>query len=184
MGTVAMTKRSAGARHPSRIAAALADLARFGLIEGARRTYLAVTARSLLRRRLHELAGSRDHGFDKARSKAYHDDSHLVHVAVELVRLARAGATPTELYRYIAYLYQVLASLGVTTPRPLSTLDLAEQQLDGDEDLFFTRRSIHGLRPCALRDEAEVNRTLAAIYTERAAALDLRASRLELGVAS
>lgn len=184
MGTVAMTKLGVGARHPSRIAAALSDLARFDLIEGARRTYLAVTSRALLRRRLHELAGGRDHSFDKARSKAYGDDSHLVHVAVEIVRLRHAGATAAELHRYAGYIQQVLASVGVTPTRPLGTLDLLEAQIDGDEDMSFTRRTVHGMRPEALRAEAEVNRTCAAIYTERAAALEQRAARLELEVAS
>lgn len=184
MGTVAMTKLGVGAKHPSRIAAALADLERFDLIEGARRTYLAVTSRALLRRRLHELAGGRDHSFDKARSKAYGDDSHLVHVAVEVVRLKHAGATSVELHRYVGFLQQVLASVGITPTRPLGTLDLIEAQIDGDEDVVYARRNTHGMRPEALRAEAEINRTCAAIYTERAAALEQRASRLELEVAS
>lgn len=184
MGTVAMAKLGVGAKHPSRIAAALSDLERFDLIEGARRTYLAVTSRALLRRRLHDLAGGRDHSFDKARSKAYGDDSHLVHVAVEIVRLRHAGATAAELHRYAGYIQQVLASVGVTPTRPLGTLDLIEAQVDGEEDMAFARRSVHGMRPEALRAEAELNLMSAAIYTERAAALQARASRLELEVAS
>jgi hypothetical protein len=185
MGTVTVEHTRAGARTPIRIASALAALERHGLIESARQVYRQVTVRVVVRESLHRQSGlGRDHSIDKARSSAYGDDSHLVHVACELVRFAHAGATPTELLRIPQYIHQVLTSLGMMTPRPLGVLDLVEARVDGEEDVAFARRVVHGLRPRELRAEAELNRQAAAIYAERADALDLRASRLELGVAS
>lgn len=183
MGTVAMERAPVGVKVPMRITSALTVLARHGLLDAARQVYLHVTAREIVRETLHRNSGvGRDHSIDKARAKSNSEDSHLIHVACELVRFSHAGATPAELLRVPQYVNQVLTSLGVMTPRPLGVLDLAESKIDGDEDNFFTRRVVHGLRPQALREEAEVNRKAAAIYLERAAALDVRAARLELGV--
>lgn len=53
----------------SRVVAALAELERHDLVEAARAVYLAATARSAVRKRLHAQSGlGRDHSFDKARS--------------------------------------------------------------------------------------------------------------------
>ncbi len=167
MTTATPTPRFARAR-----AAALA--AQHGLIEQARRVYVALTARSGVRARLH--ARGRDHALDKARSRAYAHESALARLTLELLALREAGASAAELERVVVHVRQVVMFAG-PDPRALDLLDAHETRVDGLEDELAMRRRIRGATVDELLEEAHTRDHVAAINTELARRLRAEAHR-------
>lgn len=141
----------------------------FGLIEAARRVYIALTARHSVRRALH--AGRRHAGFDKARAKSCADASPLAQLTIQILELAKAGATRADLQQ-IALHVQSAIDRARPVPRSVDALDLADVESDVQEERMQGRRRIRGAGPDARLAEAALLRQSAAIDIELAEALE------------
>lgn len=146
-----------------------------GRVEEARRVYLALTARSAVRCRLH--AGGRNRVFDRARARSYAHESALARLDDQIIALARCGAKRAELQRIVLHLQQTIAMVA-PEPRDIRELDEIETRIDGLED----RRQVQRLTrqdalPGALLEEAETRDDVAALNIEMSIALRQLAHR-------
>ena len=153
----------------SKSAGARVDALRLGLLESARRVYLAVTSRYTVRRALHR--GGRHAGFDKARAKSCADASPLSQVTIQILELARAGASHADLQRFPMQLQAVIDRIG-PVPRSVTVLDLEDVEIDVQEERAQGRRRVRGAGPDALLEEARLLRQSAAVDIELALALE------------
>jgi hypothetical protein len=160
--------REKGLAQFSKSAAAMAAAVHLGLVEAARRVYVAVLSRNMVRRQVHQ--GRRHARFDKAVAPSCAEGSHLAGVTIEVIELAQKGAKRADLLRFPLHLQTVIA-LVVPEPRDTDQLDLLEQQLDGLEDELAMRRRVRGSNPHARIHEAEIRDALAAANWELAVAL-------------
>jgi hypothetical protein len=164
----AMMRENAVVRF-SKSTAARVMAGKFGLIESARRVYIALTARHSVRRALH--LGRRHAGFDKARAKSCADASPLAQLTVQILELAKAGASRSDLQQ-IALHVQSAIDRARPVPRSVDALDLADVEIDAQEERVQGRRRIRGASPAARLEEARLLRESASVNIELAEALE------------
>lgn len=145
----------------------------------SRDRYLAATAREGVRAALHRFG--RAHAIDRARSEAHAATAPTLTLLRQLVQLWQAGATPMELRLLAEMPLKALEALLGERTSCLDKLDLHEQGLDGQEDVWQLRRRIHPMTAEGLREEAMVCATIRQTYDERERTLLAMAYRLERG---
>lgn len=145
---------------------------RYGLLESARRTYVALVGRHVVRRNLH--AGSRWTAIDKAIAPSYAHASALSQITVQIITIAQAGATRADLQRVAIHVQSVIDRVRPES-RPIDALDIEEIDIDAREERAQGLRWVRGETHEGLIAEAEMRRQRAAVDLEMADELQRRA---------
>ena len=150
------------------------------LDEGGRRVYVTATERLVAM-----LNRTRDKWRWVARRRSENRGRPLTEVGEDIVRLHNAGATEAELRPFEYFLRDVIdcCCTGVAQ-RPLSVLDVEEQELEAQETVLQVIRSAliaagKPVSPAVLREEADINEREAHVSLEKARALRREAGRVE-----